>query len=54
MWAHQAPFLMEWGSPGPSVSAWWARWSALHERAEFWNVEAPKARKNQRTGAEAR
>ena len=54
MWAHQAPFLMEWGSPGPSVSAWWARWSALHDRAEFWNVEAPKARKNQRTGAEAR
>ena len=54
MWAHHTPLVMAWGSPGPSVSAWWARWSALQDSAEFWKVDAPNARKNQRTGAEAR
>ena len=53
-WAYQAPRVTACGSAGPSVSAWWARWSALHDRAEFWNVAAPNASRAQRTGARAR
>ena len=54
MWANQIPCVMAWGSAGRSVSAWWARWSALHDSAEFWNAAAPNASMNQRTGADAR
>ena len=40
MWAHQKPWVIEYGSPGPSVWAWWSRWSALQASAEFWNAAA--------------
>ena len=52
--AYHAPRVMACGSPAPSVSAWWARWSALHDSAEFWNVAAPNVSNVQRTGAVAR
>ena len=51
------------GEPDPRVTAWgqqlrpcpwWARWSADHDNAEFWNVAAPKANIPHRIGGDAR
>ena len=54
MCANQIPRVTAWGSAARSVLAWWARWSALHDSAEFWKAAAPKTSMAHRTGGDAR